>query len=82
MNHPLTIGAHRGPARVNEPRGCHDVAAIGACYPIWGEVRHPCGGPMNMDRVWDIEVNWIRFFDATLLITGIISVLSVATVFI
>ena len=35
-----------------------------------------------MDRVWDIEVNWIRFFDATLLITGIISVLSVATVFI
>ncbi len=37
---------------------------------------------MDMDRVWDAQVNWIRFFDATLLVTGIISVLSAATLFI
>ena len=36
---------------------------------------------MNMDRIWDAQVNWIRFFDATLLIAGVISVLSVATIF-
>jgi hypothetical protein len=36
---------------------------------------------MNVDRIWDAQVNWIRFFDATLLIAGIISALSVATIF-
>ena len=35
-------------------------------------------GIMDTDRLWDIQVNWTRFFDTGLLVTGAISVASVA----
>jgi hypothetical protein len=35
-------------------------------------------GIMDTDRLWDLQVNWTRFFDAGLLVTGFISVASVA----
>ena len=35
-------------------------------------------GIMDTDRLWDLQVNWTRFFDAGLLVTGFISMASVA----
>jgi hypothetical protein len=33
---------------------------------------------MDTDRLWNAQVNWTRFFDASLLITGFVSAASVA----
>ncbi len=35
-------------------------------------------GIMDTDRLWNVQVNWTRFFDTGLLVTGAISVASVA----
>ena len=43
-----------------------------------GTGRFSREGIMDTDRLWDIQVNWTRFFDTGLLVTGAISVASVA----
>jgi len=35
-----------------------------------------------MDRVWDLQVNWTRFFDASVLVVCSISAASIAAVLI
>jgi hypothetical protein len=44
--------------------------------------RSSMRGIMDMDRVWDLQVNWTRFFDASVLIVCSISVASIAAILI
>ena len=43
-----------------------------------GKGRFIREGIMDTDRLWNAQVNWTRFFDASLLITGFVSAASVA----
>ena len=35
-----------------------------------------------MDRLWDVQVNWTRFFDTGLLVTGFVAAASMAVLLI
>ena len=54
------------------------AATFAVCHPGRWEGRFIREGIMDTDRLWNAQVNWIRFFDTSLLITGFISVASVA----
>jgi hypothetical protein len=47
----------------------------------WGG-RSSMRGILDMDRVWELQVNWTRFFDASVLIVCSISVASIAAILI
>ena len=52
------------------------IATFAVCHPGGWVGQFIREGLMHTERLWDLPVNWTRFFDTGVLVTGVISVAS------